>query len=68
MRDDFDGFKPEKPIEWYLARDGQQFGPLSDVEMIKFKELGHLRSTDMVWRDGYADWRPAGEVFDLKSK
>lgn len=28
MRDDLEGLRPEKPAEWYMARDGQQFGPL----------------------------------------
>lgn len=48
---------------WYLARDGKQHGPLSDVEMIKLVELGHLRDTDLVWRPGFSDWRPALSVF-----
>jgi hypothetical protein len=48
---------------WYLARDGKQYGPLTDLEMRKFVELGHLRPTDLVWRQGFADWRPASVVF-----
>ena len=68
MRDDFEGFSPQQPvIDWYLARDGQQFGPLSDAEMRKFNSLGHLRWTDLLWRKGFSDWRPAGEVFEIKS-
>ncbi len=50
---------------WYLARDGKQHGPLSHVEMTKLVELGHLRPTDLVWRPGFADWRPAPTVFDM---
>ena len=50
-------------IEWYIARDGQQYGPLSDPELRKFVELGHLRPTDLVWRQGFPDWRPAPSVF-----
>ena len=66
MRDDLEGLSQEKPeTSWYLARDGQQFGPLSDAEMKKFNELGHLQSTDLVWRKGFPDWRPAGEVFEI---
>lgn len=48
---------------WYLARDGKQHGPLSDLEMTKLVELGHLRATDLVWRPGFSDWRPAPNVF-----
>ena len=65
MRDDLAGMAPQEPIQWYLARDGQQYGPLTDVEMQKFNELGHLKSTDLVWRKGFADWRPAGAVFEI---
>ncbi|HEU4380385.1 MAG TPA: DUF4339 domain-containing protein [Hyphomicrobiaceae bacterium] len=54
---------PAYRIEWYLARDGQQHGPLSEAELAKFIELGHLRPDDLLWRDGFADWRPAGQVF-----
>ncbi len=50
-------------IEWYLARDGQQHGPLSDAELKKFRELGHLKANDLVWRAGFAEWRTAREVF-----
>ncbi len=50
------------PAEWYLARDGQQFGPLSETELNKLVELGHLRADDLLWRDGLPDWRPAQTV------
>ena len=31
------------PAEWYIAREGAQHGPLSDIEIRKFVDLGHLR-------------------------
>jgi hypothetical protein len=49
-------------IEWYLARDGQQHGPVSDAELRKIVELGYLKPTDLVWRQGWADWKPATVV------
>jgi hypothetical protein len=49
--------------EWFLARDGRQFGPLTEVELAKFIELGHLQATDLLWREGFPDWRPARLVF-----
>jgi hypothetical protein len=52
-----------QPIEWYIARDGRQHGPLNDGEMQKLVELGHLRPTDLVWRAGMTDWRLASVVF-----
>jgi hypothetical protein len=53
----------DHPVEWYLARDGQQFGPLNDMELRKFIELGHMRPDDLLWRHGFPDWRPASAVF-----
>lgn len=53
-------------IQWYIARDGKQHGPISDVEMRTFVDLGHLKPTDLVWRAGFPDWRPAPMVFPAK--
>lgn len=50
-------------IEWYLARDGEQHGPLSDTELRKFVELGHLRESDLLWRAGFTEWQQAFVVF-----
>jgi hypothetical protein len=50
-------------VQWYLAREGRQHGPLSDVEMQKLVELNYLRPTDLVWRPGFANWLPAPSVF-----
>ena len=68
MRDDLEGLnQEERVIGWYLARDGQQYGPLTDGEIKKFNDLGYLLATDLVWREGFPDWRPAGAVFELRS-
>ena len=50
---------------WYIARDGQQHGPISETEIRLFVDNGHLRPTDLLWRPGFADWRPAPSVFPL---
>jgi len=54
-----------QPIEWYLARDGQQHGPVTDAELKKIMELGYLRPTDLVWRQGMPEWALAESVLDL---
>lgn len=48
---------------WFIARDGAQHGPLNETEMKLFVERGHLRATDLIWRQGFPDWRPAFSVF-----
>lgn len=53
----------ETDIQWFIARDGKQHGPVSDVELKKLVELGHLKAGDLVWRQGFPDWRKASTVF-----
>jgi uncharacterized protein DUF4339 len=57
----------ETDIQWYIAREGKQHGPLNDAELRMFVAGGHLKPADLVWRPGFADWRQAGSVFSLKS-
>lgn len=49
--------------QWYIARDGKQHGPLTDVEMRTFVAHNYLRPADLIWRPGMADWQPATTVF-----
>lgn len=50
-------------LVWYIAREGQQHGPLSDVEMRLFVESGHLKPADLVWNQEMPEWQPASVVF-----
>ncbi len=50
-------------IQWFVARDGKQHGPVTDAELRKIVELAHLKATDLVWRQGFTDWRSASSVF-----
>ena len=50
-------------IQWYVARGGQQHGPISDVEMRLFVTNGHLKPSDLIWRPGFTDWQPATAIF-----
>jgi GYF domain 2 len=51
--------------EWYYAKDGQQNGPVSSRELKQLADQGTLLATDVVWKDGMPDWRPAGDVKGL---
>lgn len=57
---------PPPEVQWYIARDGQQHGPLTEAEMRLFVEGGHLKPTDLLWRPGFSDWRPAPQIFPPK--
>lgn len=47
---------------WYLSRDGQQFGPFSDNDLVRFQGTGQLQPTDLLWHEGLGDWRPLSEL------
>jgi hypothetical protein len=51
---------------WYMSRlGGPQEGPFDLAEMKRRLLCGELRSGDLVWREGMADWQPAREVREL---
>lgn len=54
---------PVTETQWYIARDGKQHGPLTDVEMRTFVAHSYLRPGDLIWRPGMAEWLPAPKVF-----
>ncbi len=52
--------------EWFLAVKGEKLGPVSRKELEEFARLGGLDPrADMVWKEGMADWLPAGEIEGL---
>ncbi|MDJ0514410.1 MAG: DUF4339 domain-containing protein [Methyloceanibacter sp.] len=50
---------------WYLSRDGQQHGPLSDRELSLFAEGGNFQPGDLLWTAGLDEWKPADAIFGL---
>ena len=47
---------------WYLARDGQQYGPYSSEQFRQFAAEGRLTPNDLVASVGGQQWLPAGAV------
>lgn len=45
-------------MEYYLAQDGQRLGPFSLAQVKEKLSDGSIRSTDLVWTAGQADWLP----------
>lgn len=58
------------PLEpqWYVARDGKRFGPISDAEFRQMATDGRLRELDYVWKQGFGDWVLAKNVPGLMNK
>lgn len=49
--------------DWHYAdAQGRQQGPVALDELQRVVDLGQLGSNGLVWRDGWSNWRPLGEV------
>jgi uncharacterized membrane protein YhaH (DUF805 family) len=54
---------------WFYTREGEQLGPVTFTELrVKAGEGALNPRLDMVWTQGMADWKPAGEIEDLFEK
>ncbi len=52
-------------MEWFYAKHGKQDGPV-DVAALRGKvQSGEVAPTDLVWKEGMAEWTPAGELAEL---
>jgi hypothetical protein len=52
---------------WYAVRDGQQIGPLSRAKLNELLSTGQLKSSDLVWQEGWAQWAPADTILSAPS-
>lgn len=54
-------------MQWYYSKNGTQLGPVSEGELLAKLASGEVSAADLVWKEGMADWRPAGNVAELAS-
>jgi len=54
-------------VEWYYRRQREQHGPFSESVIRSVIAQGHVREGDLVWKEGFPDWRPAIEVFPFSA-
>ncbi len=52
--------------EWFLAIDGNQFGPMAFSELCSRVKRGEARDEAFVWRDGFDEWLEINQVPELK--
>ena len=52
-------------MEWFYIKDGEQVGPFSQEELLNKKNSGEVAPTDMVWREGMAEWQPIQQVAEF---
>jgi type IV pilus assembly protein PilA len=46
-------------VQWYYARNDQQFGPVSAAELKQLADGGNLSPDDLLWREGMDAWTTA---------
>jgi hypothetical protein len=46
-------------VQWYYARNDQQFGPVSANELKVLADAGRLAPDDLLWREGMEQWATA---------
>ncbi len=51
--------------EWYYSCDREQHGPVTRATLGELAEAGELRPSDLVWKDGMAEWAAAFRVRGL---
>jgi predicted Zn finger-like uncharacterized protein len=62
---DYSGYKSsggDDPV-WYVAVDGgEQQGPYSGNQMREYLAAGNITPQSFVWREGFDDWKAAGDL------
>lgn len=53
---------------WYVSRSGENRGPYTSDALRQMARSGELLLTDLLWKDGMKQWRPAGESKGLFPK
>ena len=48
--------------EWYYTLNNQQQGPVTLETLQAMAANGQIQRTDLVWRQGMANWQPASDV------
>ena len=53
--------------QWYCVIGGQQYGPIGEDVLRQWLAQGRVLHTDLVWREGIAEWTPAGQAPELSA-
>ncbi|TWU49257.1 GYF domain-containing protein [Rubripirellula reticaptiva] len=51
--------------EWYYSKGDERTGPISSTELKQLVTDGALQPTDLVWKQGWPEWKPATAVKGL---
>ena len=56
---------PGGEATWYIVIDGEQKGPLRPIELSQLFAKGSVGLDSYVWKQGFDDWKVAGDVAEL---
>ena len=51
--------------QWHYSVNGEKKGPISSGELKQLASAGKLSRSDLIWKEGMANWVPAGKVKGL---
>jgi len=51
---------------WYYSKNGLQLGPVSQEDLSEKAKSGEVLSSDLIWREGMADWLPFAQVHEFQ--
>lgn len=51
--------------QWHYSKRGERHGPVNGEQLRQLAVSGQLQPTDLVWRDGLAEWQKASSVKGL---
>lgn len=54
-----------KLARWHVSIRNQPMGPMSEEAIRRHIENGEVNVNSLVWREGFDEWRPLGQVRDL---
>ena len=56
---------PGTEAVWYIVVDGEQKGPLPPIQLSQLFAKGSVGLDSYVWKEGFDDWKIAGDVPEL---
>ncbi len=53
---------------WFYVRDGKQTGPIGVESLRRMIGSGEIKPSDLVWREGMADWKAVSTLTELAAE
>ena len=54
-------------MTWYYSKNAVQLGPVTEEELKSKASAGEILPTDLVWKEGMADWKAFGQIAEFQA-